>query len=212
MAGKGSGFWNWMAPRYARARIRDEASYQRKLDETRAVLNDGMRVLEIGCGTGTTAVAHAPFVRSILGIDYSDKMVEIARGRAADAGVENARFEVGSIGALNAGPASYEAVLAMNILHLLPDYAQAIETAYKVLPPGGYFISSTACIGRGFMPIKILLTVLSPLGILPKVQYLSQDELLGEMRRTGFEVITSWKPPSRMAATFVIARRPSAAY
>lgn len=212
MAGKGSGFWNFMAPRYARSKISDEATYQRKIDETRAILHDGMRVLEIGCGTGTTAVAHAPYVRSILGVDFSEKMIEIARARAAQAGVENARFEVGSASTLKAQPASFEAILALNVLHLLPDYAQVIEKAYMMLPPGGYFVSSTACLGKGFTPVKLLLAVLAPLGILPKVQYISQDELLAVMRTAGFEVISSWTPPAKMAATFVIARRPSAAY
>lgn len=42
-----------------------------------------MEVLEFGCGTGTTALAHAAYVRHILAIDIADRMIEIARQNAS---------------------------------------------------------------------------------------------------------------------------------
>jgi ubiquinone/menaquinone biosynthesis C-methylase UbiE len=78
-------FWDKVAERYARRPVDDEAAYQHKLQVTRDYLTPGMTVLEFGCGTGTTALAHAPFVKRILATDVSPKMIEIAR-RKADAG------------------------------------------------------------------------------------------------------------------------------
>ena len=53
-------FWNKLADKYSRQSVRDEAGYQKKLEVTREYLQPDMEVLEIGCGTGSTAIAHAP--------------------------------------------------------------------------------------------------------------------------------------------------------
>src|SRR5215217_1657238 len=58
-------FWDNLAERYARQPIADEAAYQTKLDITRSYLHPDMAVLEFGCGTGSTALQHAPHVRHI---------------------------------------------------------------------------------------------------------------------------------------------------
>ena len=59
-------FWNKLADRYSRRPISDEATYEKKLEITRQYFRPDMEVLEIGCGTGTTAIAHAPYVKHIL--------------------------------------------------------------------------------------------------------------------------------------------------
>jgi cyclopropane fatty-acyl-phospholipid synthase-like methyltransferase len=73
-----SRFWDRIADRYARKPVPDEAVYQKKLQLTRAHLRPDMHVLEFGCGSGITALSHAPYVASIHGIDSSARMVEIA--------------------------------------------------------------------------------------------------------------------------------------
>jgi len=73
------GFWNFLAKRYARMSIGDMESYEHKLDKTRGYFNGDSDVFEFGCGTGSTAILHSPFVKNILAIDFSPKMIEIAR-------------------------------------------------------------------------------------------------------------------------------------
>jgi ubiquinone/menaquinone biosynthesis C-methylase UbiE len=41
-----------------------------------------MEVLEFGCGTESTAIAHAPYVKHIQALDISSKMIDIAQGKA----------------------------------------------------------------------------------------------------------------------------------
>ncbi len=86
-------FWDRIAKRYARRPVTDEAAYQKKLQVTREYFNSESEVLEFGCGTGSTAIAHAPHVNRIHAIDISSKMLEIARGKADQAGIENVTFE-----------------------------------------------------------------------------------------------------------------------
>ena len=53
-------FWNKVAAGYAKQPIADEAADQRKLKVTQEYLQPSMNVLEFGCGTGSTAIVHAP--------------------------------------------------------------------------------------------------------------------------------------------------------
>ena len=77
-----SNFWDKHAERYSKRPVADEESYQKKLQVTRDYLQPGMEVLEFGCGTGSTAITHAPYVKHIEAIDVSSKMIEIAQGKA----------------------------------------------------------------------------------------------------------------------------------
>lgn len=58
-------FWNRTAASYSRMPIADQASYEKKLEITRTYLRPDMDLLEIGCGTGSTAIEHAPQVKHI---------------------------------------------------------------------------------------------------------------------------------------------------
>jgi SAM-dependent methyltransferase len=90
-------FWNRFARRYARMKVPDEASYRHKLDRTRAYLTPQARVFEFGCGTGTTALHHAPHVAHVRGVDFAPEMIAIAREKAAAQGAANAEFAVGTV-------------------------------------------------------------------------------------------------------------------
>ena len=72
-------FWDRIAKRYSKQPIADEAAYQKKLEVTRRYFRPDMEVLEFGCGTGSTAIIQAPYVKHIHAIDISSKMIEIAQ-------------------------------------------------------------------------------------------------------------------------------------
>ena len=80
-------FWDKVAPKYAKSPIADQAAYEYTLDRTRTYLNPKDSVLELGCGTGSTALLLAPDVKQITAIDLSPGMLVIAREKAAKAGV-----------------------------------------------------------------------------------------------------------------------------
>jgi len=90
---KGTLFWNLMAKTYAKSPVGNEQAYQEKLRLTR----DYMEVLEFACGTGSTAIAHAPFVKHIQAIDFSSKMIGICQAKADAAGIKNVSFQTASI-------------------------------------------------------------------------------------------------------------------
>ncbi len=68
-------FWDRTSSRYARSAISDPAGYERTLDRTRGLLKPQDRVLELGCGTGSTALRLASSVQSYLATDISTGMI-----------------------------------------------------------------------------------------------------------------------------------------
>ena len=200
-------FWNRIAKRYARQPVADEKSYQRKLQQTREALRPDMTVLEFGCGTGTTAITHAAHVRQMTAIDFSERMIEIARARAEAAGVTNLTIEVSTIEALNSPDQSFDAVLAMSILHLLEQPSAVLEKVYRLLKPGGVFAASTTCVGDMRNPVKYLLPLGHALRLLPLVRPLHEADLTKMVTGAGFEIEDQWKPEPGQAV-FILARKP----
>ena len=145
-------FWDRIAEKYARSPIADEASYQTKLRMTQEYLRPDMDVLEIGCGTGSTALVHAPHVHHIDAIDVSSKMLSIAQAKADAGGITNVSFRQSAIEDLAPADQSYDAVLALSVLHLLDDKEALVSEVSRVLVPGGFFAFNTSFYSGTYAP------------------------------------------------------------
>ncbi|MEQ9125328.1 MAG: class I SAM-dependent methyltransferase, partial [Alphaproteobacteria bacterium] len=187
-------YWNRTARRYARRPVADVAAYERKLEFTRACLGPDMDALEFGCGTGSTAIAIAADVKRILAIDVSAEMIRIAREKAAAAETPNVAFETGAFARFEAPDGAFDAVLGLNVLHLLDDWPAAIAKAYRLLKPGGVFVTSTACLADDMNWLRWIVPAGKALGLLPRVVFFSEATLLNTMKGAGFEIERSWKP------------------
>ena len=74
-------FWDRMAPRYAASAIADTAGYERTLARVSTLLAPEHAVLEIGCGTGASALRLASRCGRLLATDSSPAMIAMARQR-----------------------------------------------------------------------------------------------------------------------------------
>ncbi len=201
-------FWDKRADKYSQTPVRDDATYQKKLEITRSYLGPDMRVLEIGCGTGSTAIALAPCVRHILATDVSPRMIEIARGKAEAAQIRNVMFEARDIGELESPGGEYDVIMAHNVLHLVEDMEAAIADSYRMLKAGGVFVTSTAVIGDMTKVFRIILPVGRFLGLIPFVGVFNRAELKQSLTGAGFEIDHDWLP-KKNAAVFIVARKPA---
>ena len=199
-------FWNRIAKRYARKPVVDEAAYQKKLQVTREYFHPDMEVLEIGCGTGSTALTHAPFVKHIHAIDYSAKMIEIAQNKAETQNIANVTFEQMSVSELNVPEESLNVVLGLSILHLLENKEGVIAQVYRMLKPGGIFVTSTACIGDTMKFFKLIVPLGKFLGIMPYLAIFTTKELEGILTAAGFAIDYQWQP-GKGKAVFIVAKK-----
>lgn len=201
-----SAFWDRVAERYSKNPVADEASYQKKLRVTREYFSPDAQVLEIGCGTGSTAIVHAPFVKHIRATDISPKMIEIATKKAAVENVDNVSFEVSSIDDLDVADQSLDAVLGLSILHLVQDRDQVIAMAYKMLKQGGVFVTSTVCIGDTMKFFKLIAPIGRFLGLMPLVTVFTVQELVDSLTKAGFSIDYQWQP-GKGKAVFIVAKK-----
>lgn len=199
-------FWDKVAARYSRSPVADEAAYQKKLQVTREYFRPDMEVLEIGCGTGSTAIAHAPFVKHLRATDISSNMIEIAEDKAAEQGIDNLTFDVSCIDDLDVTDKSLDAVLALSVLHLLQDRDEAIAKVHKMLKDGGVFITSTVCIGDTMKFFKLIGPIGEFLGLMPLVRVFTVQELVDSLIEAGFAIDYQWQP-GRGKAVFIVARK-----
>lgn len=199
-------FWDKHAEGYSKRPIGDEESYQKKLEITRDYFRPDMEVLEFGCGTGTTAISHAPFVKHILATDISPKMLRLAQAKADAADIRNVTFKQVAIDDLSATDQKFDAIMGHSILHLVEDPDAIITKAYSMLKPGGVFVSSTGCLGDSMKWFKLVGPVGKFLGLLPTVQVFSTQQLVDSHTRAGFEIDHQWKP-EKGVSVFIVARK-----
>lgn len=104
-----------------------------------ARIGAGDRVLDIGTGDGTCAIAAARRGGVVSAVDTSQAMLDAAAERAREARVQ-VDFQVGSASALPFGDASFDRVLAVTVLGLVPDPGRALAELVRVTRPGGQVV------------------------------------------------------------------------
>ena len=199
-------FWDKIAESYAKKPVPDEEAYQKKLKVTRGYLRPDMEVLEFGCGTGSTAITHAPYVKHIQAIDISSKMIEIARGKAEAGNLKNVTFKQSDIGEFSVPDQTFDAALGLSILHLVENKEEVISKVHKMLKSGGIFVTSTACLGDTMKFFKVVAPIGRFFGLMPLVKVFTTKELENSLTNAGFEIDHQWQP-GKSKAVFIVAKK-----
>jgi len=200
-------FWNRVARRYARMDIRNPDAYEQTLDTVRAHLSETDHVLELGCGTGTTAFRLAPGVRRYLASDYSSEMINIALERQPTETHGNLGFHVGQIGDEDHPTGPFNMVLCFNFLHLLDDRQKVVAEIHKNLEPGGMFISKTPCLSGVFSLLQPVVLILHAFGKAPSFKFLSSKRLETEIKTAGFEIMETARHPEGSVRHVIVAKK-----
>lgn len=200
-------FWDRVARKYATRPIGNMAAYEKTLAHTRAYLKPTDKVLEIGCGTASTALLLAPDVAQYTASDISAEMVAIGREKTVAAGVDTVINVQGALGDPALGPGPFDAILAFNMLHLVPDPGEVARKAHALLSPGGLFISKSACISGWRSVLWPLVAVMRLFGKAPYFKLMSVASLEGQIRAAGFEIVESFDPSGSPLGRFIAARK-----
>ena len=204
-------FWDKVAAKYARTPIKNLESYTYTLERTRTYLGADDKVLEIGAGTGSTALELAPSVGHITATDISPRMTELAQDKARAAGIANAEF-VAAEAMVPGLDGPYDAVLAHNLLHLVEDLPGVLARIHEVTRPGGVFISKTFCKPTGFGPplfwvMRLALPVMQHFGKAPFVAMLTIRELEEVIIDAGFSIVETGNYPKGEIRRYIVARK-----
>ncbi|WP_040676371.1 class I SAM-dependent methyltransferase [Nitratireductor pacificus] len=206
-------FWDRTSRRYARSAIADRAGYERTLERAAALLGADHRVLELGCGTGTTALRLAGGVQSYLATDISPGMIGIAEERRAEAGAAPAlSFRAATAEEIAAEAGRFDVVLGFNYLHLVRDLPGTLRSVQALLAEDGIFISKTPCLGDMNPLLRwVLLPAMRALGLAPHVTSFRLEELEAQMEAARLEIrAVEWHATKGGDdRPFIVARRVS---
>ena len=103
-----------------------------------ALIDPGWTVGDLGCGTGETSAAFAPFVARTIAVDRSGEMLHSARRRLRD--MPNVDVRRGELEALPIADGELDAAVMILVLHHVPDPAAVLREAARTLEPGGRFV------------------------------------------------------------------------
>lgn len=200
-------FWNRIAGRYAARPLKDPAAYDAMLADVASRLKPSDRVLELGCGTGGTAIRLAVGVAHWTATDFSSEMIEIARAKPAG---DNLSFVVADAGnAFAGGP--FDAICAFNVLHLVEDHPAALARIFANLKPGGLLITKTWCFADMPLKLRALFSLLRVLGMFPATTALTVYQLRQAILQAGFEIAEERIFGKYSQNPYIVARRPELA-
>src|SRR5690606_8387830 len=103
-----------------------------------AQLTPGLRVLDLGCGSGTDSFAAAVLVGPsghVTGVDMTEE--QLAKANRLSGAAEHITFVPGRLEALPFPDQSFDAVISNGVINLCPDKTQVFREAARVLTPGG---------------------------------------------------------------------------
>ena len=199
-------FWDKAAEKYAKDAISDISAYEATRDRIGEILEPHHRILELGCGTGSTALELADMVASYVGTDVSPKMVAIAQIKQSSETPAQLSFEVHDAAELPSGP--HDVILALNLLHLVPNLENVLAQIYEALPSGGLLIAKTGLLQDGAWYLRLMIPVMRAIGKAPYVRNLSEVELLSLLNKTGFSTNETLVQGGMVPRMFAVSSKP----
>jgi phosphatidylethanolamine/phosphatidyl-N-methylethanolamine N-methyltransferase len=196
-------FWQRKAPQYDRvARGLFGRPLTRVLELTANGVASGDTVLEVAAGTGLITAVIAPRVRRVVATDYADNMLAILRERMKSAGISNVESARRNIYDLGYPAASFDIVVAGNVLHLVPDLERALDVLRHVLRPGGKLIAPTFVHDEtrlSWVVSRLLVTLLGQ----PMSRRFTATSLRQALEQRGFRVTRAETIPGLIPLAYV---------
>jgi phosphatidylethanolamine/phosphatidyl-N-methylethanolamine N-methyltransferase len=178
----------------------------RMIELTEAELKGAGDVLEVAAGTGLLTLPIARVAGRVVSTDYAEAMIEIVQQRAQEAGLANVECLRRDLYDLGFPPASFDAVVCANVLHLLPDLSGALAALKRVLRPGGKLIAPTFCHAET-RASRAVSRVLALTGF-PSERRLSSRTLREALEGAGFQMTRHETIPGLIPVSFAAGVSP----
>jgi SAM-dependent methyltransferase len=147
-----------------------------------------MTVLDLATGPGHTALAVAPFVREIAGVDLTPQMVDLARREAANRGITNFVATLMDVESLEFPDGSFDAATCRIAPHHFPDVKRSLREIRRVLHGGARFVLEDSC-APSDPALDRLLNDIERLRDPTHVRSYTRDEWVAMLEDVGLEVL-----------------------
>lgn len=199
------GYWSRHARRYDRLTLllnRRLPIFASRLAE---ILRDRRRVLELAAGTGLFSEPLARRIPSLVVTDRSPEMLEILRVRLSSSATRHVEVFPADALHLHWEDGAFDAVVAANLLHLLPDPAAMLAESRRVLAPGGLLAVPTFAHGDTLIAHGV--SRLLALSGFPIVTRFSGNALPRLIESQGFRIVLRDRIPGILPIHGVMARK-----
>lgn len=163
-----------------------------------AKIKKGDTVVDLGSGAGNDcfiARAETGETGKVIGIDFTEAMIEKARANAEKLGFNNVEFRQGDIEKIPMTSNVADVVVSNCVMNLVPDKAKAFAEVHRILKPGGHFSISDIVI-EGQLPIQLKSAAEMYAGCVAGA--IQKDDYLKIIREAGFKSITVQKEKAIM--------------
>ena len=158
-----------------------------------ALIKEGDTVVDLGSGAGNDAFVARSITGEkgkVIGIDFTEKMIEKARVNATKLNYSNVEFRQGDIENMPLASNVADVVVSNCVLNLVPDKQQAFTETFRVLKKGGHFsVSDIVLVGE--LPAGLRQSAEMYAGCVSGA--IQKDEYLSIIEKTGFTNITVQK-------------------
>jgi SAM-dependent methyltransferase len=158
-----------------------------------ALIKEGDTVIDLGSGAGNDAFVARSITGEtgkVIGIDFTEKMIEKARINADKLGFNNVEFRFGDIEKIPVTANVADVVVSNCVLNLVPDKVKAFNEMFRVLKPGGHFSVSDIVL-QGELPQGLQQSAEMYAGCVAGA--IQQSEYLSLIQKAGFENVTVQK-------------------
>ncbi len=160
-------------------------------------------VVEIGVGSGLNLPLYGTGVERVIGVDLSERMLDLARARSAPVPVELRHEDAQR---LELPAESADTVVSTYTFCTIPDPAAAAAGAWRVLRPGGVFVGVEHGPARA-RPMAALMRLIEPLAVRFAADHLTREPV-GYLTGAGF-TLEHFARTGRGGVVFrVVARKP----
>jgi arsenite methyltransferase len=154
-----------------------------------ALIKDGNTVIDLGSGAGNDAFVARSITGEkgkVIGIDFTEKMIEKARMNADKLGFNNVEFRYGDIECIPVTANVADVVVSNCVLNLVPNKEKAFSEMFRIIKPGGHFSVSDIVL-QGDLPDSLRKSAEMYAGCIAGA--IQQEDYLSLIRKAGFENI-----------------------
>jgi ubiquinone/menaquinone biosynthesis C-methylase UbiE len=112
----------------------------------RLALTPGAKVLDVGCGSGASAIPAAEAVGPgghVIGMDLAERLLALARAKAEARNLRNVEFRTGDMETLGFPDGAFDAVVCVFAIFFVPDMARQVKELWRMVRPGGQLAITT---------------------------------------------------------------------
>jgi SAM-dependent methyltransferase len=156
-------------------------------------ITDGLRVLDLGCGDGTTALPAAQLGADVLGVDVASNLVAAGNARVQELGLTNCTFQEGDASDLGAlDDQSFDLVISIFGAMFAPKPFDVAREMVRVTKPGGRIVMGNWIPNDPTLVAQILKISSSyspppPEGFVSPMTWGVEDEVIGRFTKAGIQ-------------------------